>query len=206
MQHQGRTKGARTAPEPGAASAPCAREGRRAAVSRGSARLRWRNRQRRRPPRGFRDASRGRGSAARLPGGWCPRVARESPSEPSTRFARVAQGATRDHSSRSCPNRPSTEQTPAQSSTMRAEGAAALPKHIPARARSACLGRAVDTLRSHRGAREVPVACLACNPTCSAPAVCPARGRSCTPIAGRTLGSRPACSPASASRSAPGPS
>src|SRR5918999_2599320 len=51
-------------------------------------------------------------SGVQVPRGRRPRVARESPSKPSTRFARADQGATRDDLSRSHPNPATTEQTP----------------------------------------------------------------------------------------------
>jgi hypothetical protein len=91
--------------------------------------------------------SRERDSAVQLPRGRRPRVARESPSKPSTRFARADQGATRANLSQSPLNRASTEQTPDGRPRTWAEGAAALPRHIPALARSACRGRVDDTLR-----------------------------------------------------------
>ena len=91
--------------------------------------------------------SRERDSGAQLPRGRLPRIARESPSKPSTRFARADQGATRADLPRSTLNRASTEQTPSNRPRTWAEGAAALPRHIPALARSACRGRVDGTLR-----------------------------------------------------------
>src|ERR687895_2060138 len=61
-------------------------------------------------------------SGVQLPRGRRPRVARESPSKPSTQFARAGQGATRDHVSGTHVNRAPTEQTPDKRPRTLAEG------------------------------------------------------------------------------------
>jgi hypothetical protein len=84
--------------------------------------------------------------AAQLPHGRHPRVARESRLNPPAAIRARDQGATLASLQGDILQGAPTKQTPVGRQRSRVEGAAALPRHIPAHARSACRGRAVVAL------------------------------------------------------------